>query len=250
MDDLNISQRRIGALDCILVDALAEGEAPKALAFICHGYGASGQDLVGLGPEWMQKFAAIKEGVRFVFPAAPMVLGMSFYGEARAWWPIDIEALERAMQTGEARIRREELPEELPARNAELREVVEILCSEAGLGLGQCFFGGFSQGSMLTTDLVLSLDEEPLGQIIFSGTLLCESRWQAAASKRAGFAIFQSHGRQDPLLGFTEAEALRELLVGAGAKVEFHAFEGQHEIPRPILAKAGEYMVKRLARIE
>src|SRR5690606_23205897 len=147
---------------------------PQTLAIICHGYGASGQDLVDFAPQFIASSETIRNSMTFIFPAAPIVLGMGFGGESRAWWPIDMLALEQSMVSGEPRIRREEEPEELSTRNAEITELVNILCDKNDLGVEHCVFGGFSQGSMLTTDVVLSLDKNPLGQIIFSGTLLCE----------------------------------------------------------------------------
>ncbi len=52
---------------------------------------------------------------------------------------------------------------------------------------------------------------------------------------RAGMRVFQSHGRQDSVLAFSGGEGLRDALVTGGADVEFHPFQGGHEIPMPIL---------------
>jgi predicted esterase len=51
---------------------------------LLHGFGAPGDDLLPLAE-------ALDLPVRFVFPAAPLELGMGgFYGDSRAWWMLDL----------------------------------------------------------------------------------------------------------------------------------------------------------------
>ena len=65
-----------------------KGEGPTVV--LLHGFGAPGDDLV---PLW--RVLDVPREVRFVFPAAPLPLDMG-YGDARAWWLIDMERIERA----------------------------------------------------------------------------------------------------------------------------------------------------------
>lgn len=81
---------------------------------------------------------------------------------------------------------------------------------------------------------------------MLSGTLLAASEWRRRACSRAGLHVYQSHGRRDPLLPFADAEALRELLREAGLKVDFHAFEGQHEIPISVLRGLASFVAARM----
>ena len=108
-----------------------------------------------------------------------------------------------------------------------------------GLGADRFVLGGFSQGAMVTTDLVLRTDDPPAAACLLSGTLLSEDDWREAAPARAGLPVLQSHGRGDPLLAFPEAEALRDLLAAGGLEVTFEAFDGQHEIPIQVLDAVG-----------
>ena len=108
--------------------------------------------------------------------------------------------------------------------------------------------GGFSQGAMLATDVALRLDEPPAGLVIFSGTLVNEAEWAARAPRRAGLGVLQSHGRQDPLLPFDNAVALRDLLAGAGLAVDFFAFDGGHALPPDALLRLGAFLAARLPR--
>lgn len=49
--------------------------------------------------------------------------------------------------------------------------------------------------------------------------------------------MLQSHGTNDPLLVYSGALQLRELLEKGGAKVEFLSFPGQHNIGLESLSK-------------
>ena len=67
--------------------------APTAAVIFCHGFGAPGDDLVGLAPELVRAVPALRD-VRFYFPAAPLTLEMGF-GDSRAWWLIDMGAIQK-----------------------------------------------------------------------------------------------------------------------------------------------------------
>jgi len=60
--------------------------------------------------------------------------------------------------------------------------------------------------------------------------------------------VLQSHGREDPLLPFANAEALRDLLVEAGAKVDFLPFSGGHAIPFEAVDRLAALVSSKLPR--
>jgi phospholipase/carboxylesterase len=170
-------------------------------------------------------------------------------GEGLAWWNIDFQELDAAQREGRAGIEKlhGRTPDGLPQSRRMLREALDVAARQANLPLTRAVLGGFSQGAMLTTDVTLRLEEAPAGLCILSGTLISEPEWRRLAPARAGLPVFQSHGRYDTLLPFDSAEALRELLVGAGLAVEFHPFDDQHTIPFELLAPLAEYLARRLA---
>lgn len=228
----------LGNLECTVVHGPHNGPPPKYAFILCHGYGAPGDDLVGLTNAFVQALPRIANDAILIFPKAPIVLGQDFYGESRAWWPIDVEALERSIQQGEARIHRDEVPADLPQRREDFETLLEAVQEGWGLSIEQCVIGGFSQGAMLALDVALHANMSPLALVLFSSTLLCENEWRAHAGELNGTPVFQSHGRQDPLLRFEEAEALRDLLKSGGADVTFTAFDGQHEIGQTAMEAA------------
>ena len=117
----------------------------------------------------------------------------------------------------------------------------------SGLPFSKLVLGGFSQGAMITTDVALRLEEAPAGLVALSGTLLVEDAWRQKASARKGLPVFQSHGRFDGVLPFTAATWLEAMLRDAGLGVEFHAFDGGHEIPEDILVALAGFLARRLA---
>lgn len=232
------------------VRVLQDAEGPPSAAVIfCHGFGAPGDDLVALQAELVALEPALAQA-RFYFPAAPLSLGGFGWGDSRAWWMIDLEAL-ASLQQGEPealRAYRRVEPEGLAAARAALKKLVLDVATQTGLPLGRILLGGFSQGAMLATDVALRLEEAPAGLAILSGTLLIEDQWRVRAVSRAGLPVFQSHGRQDPLLSFGAAEALRELLAAAGLTVEFHPFDGGHGLDAGVVARLATFVRKAVAR--
>jgi phospholipase/carboxylesterase len=230
--------------------AQATLDPPRGLAVLCHGFGATGEDLVSLAPELVRLQPALEQA-RFVFPAAPISLGWTGMGEGLAWWNIDFQDLEARQREGPGGIQKlhERTPDGLPQSRRMLREALEVAARQANLPLSRAVLGGFSQGAMLTTDVTLRLEEAPAGLCILSGTLLAEPEWRRLAPGRAGLPVFQSHGTYDPLLPFSSAQALRDLLQGAGLQVDFHPFDDQHTIPHELLAPLAEFLAKRLALI-
>ena len=104
--------------------------------------------------------------------------------------------------------------------------------------------GGFSQGAMLACDVALRTARPLAALVMLSGTLLARDAWLPAMGARNTLPIFQSHGRQDPLLPFAAAERLRDAWHDAGAHVDWIEFNGGHEIPYGVLEGLGSFLVE------
>jgi phospholipase/carboxylesterase len=234
----------LGELRCVVVSH-PQSRLPDLAVVLCHGYGAPGHDLVPLANEILTAEPNLAERVRFVFPEAPLSLASLGYPEGRAWWPLDVERLARVGPADIAQLQ-DEAPEGLHRARRLLIGLLQQLSLQTGLPLSKIVVGGFSQGAMLATDAALHLEERPAGLVVLSGTLICRREWAVRARARAGLGVLQTHGRQDPLLPFAGAEALRDLLVEAGLSVEFLPFEGGHTIPRQALKRLADFLANRL----
>ncbi|MBI3549178.1 MAG: esterase [Elusimicrobia bacterium] len=217
--------RRIGPLKAI------EFPAPEASpTIVClHGYGANCADLASLALELELPVQA-----RWIFPDAP--LEIPFAEGGRAWFPLDEAKIARAHMEGKPVDLSDGRPAGLDAAAEALDEFLRALAAPWETTV----IGGFSQGAMMSVEAALRTATNPLGLFILSGTLVDEAGLKKRAAARKGLAFFQSHGRQDPLLGFPHAKALHDLLIGAGLTGELSAFDGGHGVaPSTIAALAG-----------
>jgi len=165
-------------------------------------------------------------------------------GDARAWWMIDVEAIQRMAAVGEFRDLRNHEPEGIVEVRKQVSEMLDAL--ETSLKPSKTIIGGFSQGAMVATDVALRTERSLHGLILFSGTFLAEQAWRPKMGARAGLPVFQSHGRFDPVLPFDLAEELHSSLKAAGLNASFVDFGGGHEIPAPALSGANAFLSRHL----
>ena len=203
---------------------------PPLLVVFCHGYGASGEDLVPFVPELVEREPRLRSA-RFAFPAAPLSMGPAAWGEARAWWPLDWTTMSMLSRTpaGLERLRNE-VPDGLVSARRKLQGSVETLLAGSDLAPERVVLGGFSQGGMLATDLALHWEQRPAALVGLSTVPVTADTWRKLAPCRAGLPVILSHGRQDPILPFPGGEALRDLLTTGGLKVDFIPFDGPHTV--------------------
>lgn len=212
-----------------------DGLPPERLVVLCHGFGASGTDLVGIG----EAFGNDGPPTRWIFPAAPLApADMADWG-GRAWWPLRLSemAQELALANFDARPVIEKLavqePEGLSDARDALAETVELARSEyEDL---PWVLGGFSQGAMLTSDVAARRILTPSGLMLFSGCPIGVTAW----GKDGPIALpaVVSHGMSDQVLPFVAGELLSQKLTDPlGCDVTFLPFGGGHEIPSMALS--------------
>jgi phospholipase/carboxylesterase len=221
-------------------DGKGGGNGPVVI--LLHGFGAPGNDLVPLAD-----VLDAPTGTRFVFPEGPLSLSFG-PRDARAWWLIDMARIAADQAAGRIRDLSNEIPKGLvPAREAMLaflKEVERLFDADPR----KTVLGGFSQGAMLTCDVMLRTTQPYAGLIQLSGTLLAIQEWGPLFQTRKGLPVFQSHGVQDELLPYVGAERLRDTLSRSGLAVEWHSFRGGHEIPEPVLRRLGVFLTKVLTK--
>lgn len=242
-----VRRERVGDLDVVITggtDGMGGGDGP--LVVLLHGFGAPGTDLVGLAP-----YLSAPKDTRFAFPAAPISLssipelgfGMM---DSRAWWLIDMERIQMDLMAR----RFDRMAAEVPAGLKEAREKIEHTLDALEKGLrvpaGKTVLGGFSQGAMLSADVMLRSARKLAGVVLWSGTIIAEPEWVSRLERAHGLPILQSHGVMDPILPFEQAERLRDHLQGADAKLDFVAFRGGHEIPDLVVEKTSAFLQRVL----
>lgn len=205
----------------------SKGRTTKAICLL-HGYGASMQDLAPLANELDPH-----NDYNWYFLNGVLSVPLGFMMEGRAWFPIDMVELQRAIEAGDFRSFRDyDKPEfEIAANKCE-----EFLKHHLS-SYSKKVLGGFSQGAMISTHLSMKNSEFFDGLICLSGTLIAQKKLIEYLEKSRKIPFFQSHGKSDPVLSYNQAKELFELLKLGGHQGEFVSFQGAHEIPMEVVNK-------------
>jgi phospholipase/carboxylesterase len=165
------------------------------LVVLCHGYGADGNDLIGLAPHWQR----IMPSVSFVAPNAPEPCDA---GPGYQWFPIarlDPAAMRRGVEQAAAT----------------LENFLETELARAGLGPDRLALVGFSQGTMMA--LHVGLKMKPAAIVGFSGMLAAPPEPQTEFPP-----VLLIHGDEDPMIPPDYLFASAAALGRAGVAVQWH----------------------------
>ncbi len=221
--------RQLGSLKC--VDIIQNDDAPWIVLF--HGYGADAHDLAPLAESIQTSLS-----YNWLFPEGFLEIPIDWSSMGRAWWPIDMEELQKSQLTGVPRDLSQIEPKGLTLAYQKASEML----SKLKVPWNKVILGGFSQGAMLATELYLQAPESPMGLIVLSGTCLKINDWKEKAKNRAGKSFFLSHGEHDPILSIKGAQKIETILTQSGMKGRLIRFQGGHEIPMKIITEIGTYL--------
>jgi phospholipase/carboxylesterase len=157
------------------------------------------------------------------------------FGDARAWWMLNMERVTQARAQGQWDELSQEIPRGLPIARTQMQDVLSLAIESLSVPSQALVLGGFSQGAMLSTDLVLHSSIPFAGLALLSSTLIAKQEWLTRLPNRQGLQVFQSHGTDDPILAFSMAQQLRDHIQTAGLPVSWVEFRGGHEIPIQVL---------------
>lgn len=189
---------------------------------LLHGYGVYGSDLVPLAEELASRVSA-----RFVVPEAPQRLPGQ---DGRLAW----------FDPPRSRFAGRE-PKALRQR-IEARRQIQTLVEQ--LGSAPLVLGGFSQGAMMAIDVAAHTDRNFRGLAILSGAALPDLPRRPPL--KTEHPVFVSHGRSDPVIPFADGLQLRDMLRTGSATIEWHPFDGGHEIT-PVLTELTAYLRRAFA---
>src|SRR4051812_40730195 len=196
--------------------APARGAATH-LVVLVHGYGADGQDLIGLAQHWRDLLPT----VAFAAPNAPMrVPG----GPGYQWFPI-------------SRIDPHEMQKGVEVAGPALDGYLDGELARLGLPPERLALVGFSQGTMLSLHLGLRRKVRPAAIVGFSGLL--------AGAPVGGEIppILLTHGDRDQVIPPQAMFQAANQLGLAGARVQWHLAAGMgHGIDPEGLAMAGQFL--------
>lgn len=207
--------------------APASGGAPKQLVIFCHGYGADGNDLIGLGQQWR----GLLPDAAFVSPHAPERCGMSPMGYQ--WFPI-------------SRLDPGEYWAGVQSAAPVLDAFIDAELERHGLDDGQMALVGFSQGTMMSLHVGLRRERAPAAILGYSGAL--GGPEHLAGQIRVRPPVMLVHGDRDEVIPVEALHVAAGALGAVDVNVQWHISQGiGHGIDGAGLALGGEFLRTALA---
>ena len=176
----------------------ASGAPAQQLVVICHGLGATGQDLIDLAPQ----FGAALPNASFAAPDAPEIFDGGPPG--RQWWPIgDRDPARTANGAAKA----------CPA----LDRFIDAELARLGLLPEAYALLGFSQGAMMVLFAGLRRAVAPCAILAYSGALVAPGR---LAERSNSAPVLLVHGTADDVVPAFRTDDAAAALKLAGVPVE------------------------------
>lgn len=183
----------------------ASGNAPKQLVVLMHGYGADGNDLIGLAPELGKHLP----DAHFLSPHAPFPCEMAPFG--RQWY--SLRSFEDSW---------------LLKGSREVAGIVNFWLDEQlkrfHLTESSLLLAGFSQGCMISLYTALRREKPCAGVLGFSGALVGADVLAEEIKSRPPVCLI--HGEEDGVVPFMALTHAETALKAAGVPVETHARPG------------------------
>ncbi len=205
----------------------ANGGAADSLVILCHGYGADGNDLIGLAPYWQR----LLPGAAFVSPNAPERCEMSPMGYQ--WFGI-------------TRLDPEEMNRGVMRAAPILNSFIDQELARHGLDESRLALVGFSQGTMMCLQVGLRRAGAPAAIVGYSGALAAPEKLPQEIKVKP--PILMIHGDEDEMLPVSRMHAAVQALGAAGLTVQWHVSAGVgHGIGPDGLQLGGQFIHDALA---
>ncbi|HXV26316.1 MAG TPA: dienelactone hydrolase family protein [Alphaproteobacteria bacterium] len=204
----------------------AEGGPARSAVLLLHGYGADGNDLIGLAAEWA---SALPETL-FFSPNAPFACEANPFG--RQWFGFENKRLDLVAV-------------EVATAAQVIDRAIDALLAELSITPGQIALAGFSQGTMMALHVGLRRSKQVAGILGYSGLLMAPELLDRQLRSKPPVLLI--HGDSDtvvPSQSLGEAEAA---LKGLGVPVEALLRPGlAHGIDPHGLAVGGKFLERVL----
>jgi phospholipase/carboxylesterase len=197
------------------------GQATQ-LVVLCHGYGADGNDLIGLAPHWQRDLPT----VAFVAPNAPEPCAGSPTGFQ--WFAI-------------SRLDPGEMQRGVESAADSLNAFIDGELARLGLSGDRLALVGFSQGTMMSLHVGLKRAVKPAAIVGYSGMLARGSEMEPLTADTPPILLI--HGDADTMIPPDAMFATAGMLGHAGACVQWHLSQGVgHGIDPVGLAMGGAFL--------
>ena len=177
----------------------------KGLVVFLHGFGADGNDLIGIGAEWRK----LLPDVAFASPHAPERCMAAPSG--RQWFPLTFRDPDERRRG-------------VIAARPTLDAFLDAELARHNLTDDRLVLVGFSQGAMMALHAGLRRSKAPAGIIGFSGMLVSPETLKDEAVNRPPILLI--HGDRDEVIPVDALFAATDGLAAAEIPVEWHLSPG------------------------
>ncbi|MSP82040.1 MAG: phospholipase [Alphaproteobacteria bacterium] len=203
------------------------GGKPTSIVVLLHGWGASGDDLIGLAPSW----ARVLPEAHFVSPHAPEPCDQNPFG--RQWFSF-VDSSPAVLAKGAAGAR------------AAIDAFIDAELGRHGLGDDRVALVGFSQGAMMALYVGVRRAKRPAAVLGYSGAMIGGD--SLATEIRSKPPILLVHGDADQVVPIDSLNGAMAALAASEVPAQFHVCAGLgHGIDEEGLALGGAFLRSCLA---
>lgn len=179
---------------------------PKYLVIFLHGYGANGENLIGLHHE----FSYALPDAHYISPNAvePWEGG---FPHAYQWF---------TLYNGSDRHTLVEIARDIKKSNQILADFIAAQLQRFNLGFDKLFLVGFSQGAMMAMYQGFIANQKLAGVISFSGKVILPEMVGDKINSKPQICLI--HGEEDSVLPFENFLEAKKLLTGKEIEHEAH----------------------------
>lgn len=212
----------------------------ERIVILLHGFGADGEDLIGLAPYLAPKLP----NTAFFAPNGPDICEISPFG--RQWFSLarcDGDYLRRRSETQATAF--EAMYEEAVEASPIILDYIQKLQNLYNLPASKVALVGFSQGTMMSLHIGLR-QSEPFACVVgFSGALVGASKLKADMTCTCPIQLI--HGEADEMLPIHAVELAKQGLKDAGVPVDVMRRPNlPHSIDQEGLEAAGHFLQSHL----